>query len=112
MNRSSHGRKDSLSGRYQGGLIGRDEVTRRFVRVLKSALECARLCAGDPLCADHDPITAADDRTLHGAACDGCLLVSETSCQARNVFLDCALMIDTVGSSGAGFFKVFDVAFL
>jgi hypothetical protein len=88
----------------QGTLGGLVEVTRRFVRVLKSALERARLCAGDPVCADHDPITAADDRTLHGAACHGCLLVSETSCEARNVFLDRALMIDTVGSSGPGFF--------
>jgi Domain of unknown function (DUF1998) len=88
----------------QGTLGGLVEVTRRFVRVLKSALERARLCAGDPVCADHDPTTAADDRTLHGAACHGCLLVSETSCEARNVFLDRALMIDTVGSSRAGFF--------
>jgi hypothetical protein len=65
--------------------------------VLKSALERALLCAGDPVCAHHDPITAADDRTLHGAACHGCLLVPETNCEARNVFLDRALMADTVG---------------
>jgi Domain of unknown function (DUF1998) len=88
----------------QGTLGGLVEVTRRFVPVLKSALERARLCAGDPVCADHDPVTAAEDRTLHGAACHGCLLVSETSCEARNVFLDRALMVDTVGPSGAGFF--------
>jgi hypothetical protein len=88
----------------QGTLGGLVEVTQRFVRVLKSALERARLCAGDPVCADHDPVTASEDRTLHGAACHGCLLVSETSCEARNVFLDRALMVDTVGPSGAGFF--------
>jgi hypothetical protein len=88
----------------QGTLGGLVEVTRRFVPVLKSALERARLCAGDPVCADHDPVTAADDRTLHGAACHSCLLVSETSCEARNVFLDRALIVDTVGPSGSGFF--------
>jgi hypothetical protein len=88
----------------QGTLGGLVEVTRRFVPVLKSALERARLCAGDPVCADHDPVAAAEDRTLHGAACHGCLLISETSCEARNVFLDRALMVDTVGPSGAGFF--------
>src|ERR1700736_5793391 len=62
----------------QGTLGGLVEVTRRFVRILKSALERERLCSGDPVCADHDPTTADDDRTLHGAACHGCLLVAET----------------------------------
>jgi hypothetical protein len=47
---------------------------------------------------------AHDDRTLHGAACHGCLLVAETSCEARNLFLDRALMVNTVGQTGASFF--------
>src|SRR5580704_6580195 len=84
-----------------GGLV---EVTRRFVQILRSALERERLCSGDPVCADHDPATADDDRTLHGAACHGCLLVAETSCEARNLFLDRALIVDTVGQTGAGYF--------
>jgi hypothetical protein len=88
----------------QGTLGGLVEVTRRFVRILKSALERERLCSGDPVCADHDPVTANDDRTLHGAACHGCLLVAETSCEGRNLFLDRALLVDTVGQTGAGFF--------
>jgi hypothetical protein len=54
--------------------------------------------------ADHDPTTADEDRTLHGAACHGCLLVAETSCEARNLFLDRALILDTVAQVGAGFF--------
>jgi hypothetical protein len=37
---------------------------------------------------------------LHGAACHGCLLVSETSCEARNVSLDRALLADTVATVG------------
>ena len=61
----------------QGTLGGLVEVTRRFARVLKSALERERLCSGDPVCADHDPISADEDRALHGAACHGCLLVAE-----------------------------------
>jgi hypothetical protein len=81
----------------QGTLGGLVEVTRRFVRILKSALERERLCSGDPVCAD-------EDRMLHGAACHGCLLVAETSCEARNLFLDRALIVDTVGQTGAGFF--------
>src|ERR1700682_5914466 len=61
-------------------------------------------CAIPDLCADHDPATADDDRTLHGAACHGCLLVAETSCEARNLFLDRALIVDTMGQTGAGSF--------
>jgi Domain of unknown function (DUF1998) len=88
----------------QGTLGGLVEVTHRFARVLASALERERLCSGDPVCADHDPERADEDRMLHGAACHGCLLISETSCEARNVHLDRALLVDTVGPVGASFF--------
>jgi len=94
----------TASAGNQGTLGGLVEVTRRFVQILKSALERARLCSGDPVCADHVPANADEDRTLHGAACHGCLLVAETSCEARNLFLDRALIVDTVGLTGAGFF--------
>ena len=69
----------TASAGNQGTLGGLVEVTQRFGRILKSALERARLCSGDPVCADHDPVHAQADRMLHGAACHGCLLVSETS---------------------------------
>jgi hypothetical protein len=95
----------TASAGNQGTLGGLVEVSRRFAQVLKSALERQRLCSGDPVCADHDPATAADDRTLHGAACHGCLVIAETSCEARNLFLDRALLVDTVGPSGVGFFS-------
>ena len=86
----------------QGTLGGLVEVTRRFSGILKSALNRQRLCSSDPVCADHDPASADDDRTLHGAACHGCLLVAETSCEAKNLFLDRALLVDTVGTMGLG----------
>jgi hypothetical protein len=41
---------------------------------------------------------------LRGAACQRCLLVSETSCEARNVSLDRVLLVDTVATVGAAFF--------
>ncbi|MEY9161636.1 DrmB family protein [Bradyrhizobium japonicum] len=94
----------TASAGNQGTLGGLVEVTRRFVRLLKSALERQRLCSGDPVCADHDPTVAYDDRALHGAACHGCLLVAETSCEARNLFLDRALIVDTMGETRASFF--------
>jgi hypothetical protein len=94
----------TASAGNQGTLGGLVEVSCRFDQVLESALERQRLCSGDPVCADHDPATAADDRTLHGAACHGCLVIAETSCEARNLFLDRALLVDTVGPAGVGFF--------
>lgn len=94
----------TASAGNQGTLGGLVEVTRRFVRLLKSALERQRLCSGDPVCADHDPTVAYNDRALHGAACHGCLLVAETSCEARNLFLDRALIVDTMGETRASFF--------
>ena len=64
-----------------GGLV---EVAHRFSRVLRAALRKLDLCSGDPVCADHAPGTADEDRALHGAACHGCLLITETSCESRN----------------------------
>jgi hypothetical protein len=90
----------------QGTLGGLVEVAGRFHRVLRSALEHLLVCSGDPICADHDPTGRTDDRALHGAACHGCLLIAETSCEARNLHLDRALLVDTMAVTGGGFFKV------
>lgn len=95
----------TASAGNQGTLGGLVEVTRRFGQVLSSALDRLRLCSGDPICADHHPASSTDDRALLGAACHGCLLIAETSCEARNLFLDRALLLDTVGNSGCGFFS-------
>lgn len=89
----------------QGTLGGLVEVAGRFTQVLKSALRELLVCSGDPICADHDPSTRKDDRALHGAACHGCLLVAETSCEARNLHLDRALLVNTMATPGASFFS-------
>ncbi|MET3892701.1 hypothetical protein ABIE41_003777 [Bosea sp. OAE506] len=94
----------TASAGNQGTLGGLVEVSRRFGQVLEAALERQRLCSGDPVCADHEPASAAEDRTLHGAACHGCLVIAETSCEARNLFLDRALLIDTVAQVGIAYF--------
>jgi hypothetical protein len=46
-----------------------------------------------------------EERFLHGAACHGCLLIAETSCERRNEFLDRALVVPTVEGVGAEFFR-------
>jgi hypothetical protein len=64
-----------------------------------------RLCSNDPVCAQHGPQAPHECRFLHGAACHGCLLIAETSCEQPNDFLDRALMVPTVEDLGADFFR-------
>ncbi len=52
----------------------------------------------------HRPDDSQEERFLHGAACHGCLLIAETSCERRNEFLDRALVVNTVEAGGLHFF--------
>lgn len=88
-----------------GGLIG---VIPRLAVIIERTLERLTLCSSDPICADHKPESHADDRALHGAACHSCLLIAETSCEHRNLYLDRALVVDTVSTSGCGMFATKD----
>ena len=88
----------------QGTLGGLVATADRFSAILRSALERLEVCSNDPVCGDHVPTSSTDDRALHGAACHGCLLVAETSCESRNWFLDRALLVDTVAGDGSAFF--------
>ncbi|MCO6048373.1 DUF1998 domain-containing protein [Mesorhizobium sp. RP14(2022)] len=94
----------TASAGAQGTLGGLAEVAERTPELIKSALERLRLCSNDPVCADHDPSLAGGERHLHGAACHSCLLVPETSCERRNVFLDRALLVETVANVDAEMF--------
>ncbi len=87
----------------EGTLGGLVEAARRISSFARKALELASLCANDPICAHHTP-GAHDHAPLHGAACHGCVLVPETSCEQRNEFLDRALVVATVEHCGAEFF--------
>ena len=88
----------------EGTLGGLVEAGRHLRHHFKNALELARLCANDPVCAQHKPDSIHERRFLHGAACHGCLLIAETSCEQFNDFLDRALVIPTVDSAEAAFF--------
>jgi hypothetical protein len=86
----------------QWGLV---EARRQIAKHLKAALDLGRLCSNDPVCAQHAPENQHECRFLHGAACHGCLLIAETSCEQHNDFLDRALVISTVDGNGAEFFR-------
>ena len=82
------------------GLRSAVEAARRIKDFARKALELASLCSNDPICAHHQP-GEHDHAPLLGAACHGCVLVPETSCEQRNEFLDRALVVPTVESCGA-----------
>jgi Domain of unknown function (DUF1998) len=84
-----------------GGLV---QAGRQIARHMKAAIDLGRLCSNDPVCAQHATENEHECRFLHGAACHGCLLIAETSCEQHNDFLDRALVISTVDSNGAEFF--------
>jgi hypothetical protein len=84
-----------------GGLI---EVGKQIEHYLKTALDMGHLCSNDPVCSQYKPADSQEDRYLHGAACHGCLLIAETSCERRNELLDRALVVRTVDATGAEFF--------
>ena len=80
-------------------------VGRRIGRHLEGALELGKLCSNDPVCAQHRPDHLQEERFLQGAACHGCLLIAETSCEIRNLFLDRGLLLQTMAEENAAFFK-------
>jgi hypothetical protein len=87
-----------------GGLVALGDP-KALGRHLDQALEAMRLCASDPLCAEHYPIK--DGLTLHGAACHACLFLPETSCERGNKYLDRSVLVSTVESHDLAFFTDF-----
>lgn len=88
----------------QGTLGGLVQQARHIDEHLTRALVAGGLCSNDPTCAEHTPGDRMTDRFLHGAACHGCALVAETSCEMRNDHLDRALVVPVLGMPDAAFF--------
>ena len=84
-----------------GGLVQQAQYIEDH---LAQALRMGGLCSNDPVCAQHYPGQSMEERWLHGAACHGCALVAETSCEMRNDYLDRALVVPVLGVEGAAFF--------
>ena len=88
----------------EGTLGGLVQQARRIEDHLADALRTGALCSNDPICAQHAPAGSMEERWLHGAACHGCTLISETSCEMRNDYLDRALVVPVLGLEDAAFF--------
>lgn len=94
----------TASAGAQGTLGGLVATAPRIARILRSAVGRLAVCSNDPVCADHEPDDRSGDRATHGAACHGCLLIAETSCEMRNLFLDRSLIVPTMAEADASFF--------
>jgi hypothetical protein len=83
------------------GLVGQARLIETHLAV---ALRSGGLCSNDPVCAQHAPGKGVEGRQLHGAACHGCALISETSCEMRNDYVDRALVVPTLAVNDAALF--------
>lgn len=72
--------------------------------VFASALSDARWCSTDPVCMDAGEKGQGPD-SCNLAACHGCALLPETSCEEFNRFLDRGLMIGTFDDPNLGYFS-------
>ena len=88
----------------EGTLGGLVQQARQIDLHIERALRTAALCSSDPVCAQHSPAASIEERWLHGAACHGCALVAETSCEMRNDYLDRALVVPTLSKRDSAFF--------
>jgi hypothetical protein len=88
----------------EGTLGGLVSLADRCDQLVAAALERGRLCSNDPFCSMHQPESDLEKRYSHGAACHGCLLIAETSCEQRNQFLDRAFVVPTLDVADAAFF--------
>lgn len=88
----------------EGTLGGLVQEARHIAGHLDFAFQMGELCSNDPICAHHEPGTSLENRWLLGAACHGCALVAETSCEMRNDYLDRALVVPVLGLPDASFF--------
>jgi hypothetical protein len=80
-----------------GGLVRQGEEPR-LARSIVAALETAAWCSADPVCRESP---GQGLNSLNLAACHGCSLVAETSCERSNVLLDRVLVVgDDEGTPG------------
>jgi len=86
-----------------GGLVRQGEPNR-LLETLATALRRAQWCSSDPICIETAG-QGTDNANL--AACHGCLLISETSCEEGNRLLDRAMLVGTPTHPGSGFFSSF-----
>lgn len=84
-----------------GGLQRQGEKNR-IERTIKLAIKDMEWCSSDPLCIQN-MVSAREHHSL--AACHSCVLVSETSCEFFNRFLDRAMLVGLPENPDVGYFR-------
>ena len=84
-----------------GGLVLAAEP-EAFSDLVYRALEDAMHCSNDPLCEES---TGQGPGAINLAACQGCVLLPETSCEEANFFLDRVLLVGSAENPETGFFS-------
>lgn len=84
-----------------GGLV-RQGKTDRLIGVFERAVHRARWCSSDPVCIES---TGQGSDNANLAACHGCVLLPETSCETGNRLLDRGLIVGTWNQREIGFFR-------
>jgi len=88
-----------------GGLV-RMARPENLWPVLATAIGDARWCSTDPVCMDAGDKGQGPD-SCNLAACHGCALLPETSCEEFNRFLDRGLVVGTFADPNLGYFSSF-----
>jgi hypothetical protein len=83
-----------------GGLARQGEPPR-LARTMLDALEAARWCSADPICAESG---GQGFSGMNLGACHACALLPETSCDHANALLDRTLVVGS--ASVPGYFQV------
>lgn len=84
-----------------GGLV-KQGIPSNLSQIISSAIEKARWCSFDPICIESN---AQGRDSLNAAACHACALISETSCEKMNSFLDRRMLVGSLEDSTLGFFS-------
>jgi hypothetical protein len=98
----------TAAGDSEGTMGGLVRMARKdhLRPVFGSALSDAHWCSTDPVCMDAGDKGQGPD-SCNLAACHGCALVPETSCEEFNRFLDRGLVIGTFDEPSLGYFSEF-----
>lgn len=96
----------TAAGDSEGTMGGLVRMARRhhLMPIFSSALRDARWCSTDPVCMDAGEKGQGPD-SCNLAACHGCALLPETSCEEFNRFLDRGLVVGTFDQPDLGFFS-------
>jgi len=74
----------------EAGMGGLVESINNIGRVMEEAMRSLGICSNDPICIG----VTKSKKSINGSACYSCLLISETSCEYRNMALDRHMVVD------------------